>query len=132
MLGQFPSLQAFERVSRKDFVVFVEPPSLHPRLAAQHALFSLTRRPTSTLDHWLERHPDVYRRVTVPAASKAEIRDKLDQANINERILHGGLDGLCRWLARYYTPAQCGRAEPSARLRGRIPSGAPRARDSRR
>lgn len=60
--------------------------------------------PTASLDRRLMRHPDVYRRVVIPAAMKWEIREKLDQANINQRVLHGGLDGLSRWLARYYRP----------------------------
>lgn len=112
MLQRFDTLQAFDRLGRSPFVVFVEPPTVHPRLAAQHALFSLMPHPTARLDRWLLRHPDVCRRVVIPAALKWEIRDKLDQANINERVLHGGLDGLARWLGRYYRPVRRRGANP--------------------
>jgi hypothetical protein len=47
-------------------------------------------------------HRDVVRRIVIPASLKWEVRDKLDQANINERVLFPGLDGLSRWLTRYY------------------------------
>jgi len=58
----------------------------------------------ATLDDWLGLHPTLARRVIIPASLKWEVRDKLDQANVNERVLFPGLDGLSRWLTRYYWP----------------------------
>jgi len=60
--------------------------------------------PRALLDEWLARHPQLYRRIIIPAALKWEVRDKLDQANITERVLLPGLDGLSRWLKRHYSP----------------------------
>ncbi|MFL6030187.1 MAG: FRG domain-containing protein [Gaiellaceae bacterium] len=87
-----------------EFVVFVEPPSFDDRIVNQYALFSLTSRPDVSLDEWLAEHPGLLRKLVIPAALKWEVRDKLDQANITERVLFPGLDGLSRWLARYYAP----------------------------
>ena len=104
MLSTFRSLAQFDRLSRKPFVVFLEPPSLDPRIVNQLALFSLMSSASATMDDWLAAHPRLARRVVIPAALKWEVRDKLDQANINERVLFPGLDGLSRWLTRYYWP----------------------------
>ena len=104
MLGEFSSLRAFDALAREPFVVFLEPPSLDTRILNQFALFSLMPSPCARLDTWLDARPDLCRRVVVPAELKWEVRDKLDQANINERTLFPGLDGLSRWLERYYTP----------------------------
>jgi hypothetical protein len=102
MLGAFSSLADLDRLSRKPFVLFVEPPSLDPRIANQFALFSLMPRPESRIDQWLASTPQLARRIIIPASLKWEVRDKLDQLNINERVLFPGLDGLTRWLTRYY------------------------------
>ena len=104
MLGGFDTFAAFDRLASTPFVVFMEPPAIDRRILNQHALFSLMSSPTARLDEWLHANPDLFRRVTIPAAAKWEIRDKLDQANINERILFPSLEGLCRWLGRYYMP----------------------------
>jgi hypothetical protein len=89
-----------------DFVAFFEPPSLDDRIVNQYGLFSLMPDPTAQLDHWLERHPELVRRLIVPADLKWEVRDKLDQANVTERVLFPGLDGLTAWLKRYYSPRE--------------------------
>jgi hypothetical protein len=102
MLQVFGSLREFDRLSPRPFVVFLEPPSLDPRIVNQYALFSLMSSPRATMDEWLAAHAELGRRIIIPASLKWEIRDKLDEANINERVLFPGLDGLSRWLARYY------------------------------
>ena len=105
MLGQAArTLAEFDSLAAEPFVVFFEPPSLDARIVNQFALFSLMSDATGVLDRWLQRHPDLFRRLIIPAAFKWEVRDKLDQANVTERVLFPGLDGLSRWLRRQYTP----------------------------
>jgi hypothetical protein len=104
MLSEFGTFRGFDALGHEPFVIFLEPPSLDTRILNQFALFSLMPSASARLDKWLEAHPTLYRRVTIPAELKWEVRDKLDQANINERTLFPGLDGLSRWLERYYLP----------------------------
>ena len=100
-------LHRLEKESGTEFVIFLEPPSLDERIVNQFALFSLMSNPITRLDHWLaakaDQVPNLYRRLIIPAELKWEIRDRLDQANITERVLFPGLDGLGQWLKRYYT-----------------------------
>lgn len=98
------SLEEFEALSATEFAVFFEPPSLDERMVNQYALFSLMSSPTGILSSWLAERPELYRKIIIPARLKREVRDKLDQANVTERVLFPGLDGLSRWLARYYSP----------------------------
>ena len=63
MLSTFRSVAQFDRLSRKPFVVFLEPPSLDPRIVNQLALFSLMSSASATLDDWLAAHPRLARRV---------------------------------------------------------------------
>ncbi|HET9451822.1 MAG TPA: FRG domain-containing protein [Aggregicoccus sp.] len=135
-------LDAFDALTRKPFVLFFEPPSLDQRIVNQFALFSLMNGAPWRVDDFLAHQRHGVRRVIIPARLKAEIRDKLDQANITERVLFPGLDGLCRWLRRYYSPtdllrdtpsaallpAPYGRGEQEAGARARVPTARPRTR----
>jgi hypothetical protein len=99
-----PTLERFDNLAKEPFLVFLDPPSLDERIVNQFALFSLLSGPDLSLDDWLAGRPELARRVVLPAGLKWEVRDKLDQANVTERVLFPGLDGLSRWLERYYTP----------------------------
>jgi len=104
MLDAFATLRDFDALLRDAFLLFIEPPALDARILNQAALFSPMPSPSACLLEWLDAHPDLCRRVVVPAELKWEVRDKLDQANITERTLFPGLDGLSRPLERYYMP----------------------------
>jgi hypothetical protein len=96
-------LNEFDSISDEVFLLFYEPPSIDQRIINQYALFSLLSSPDIYVDEWLKKHPEIARKFIIPADLKWEIRDKLDQANITERVLFPGLDGLSIWLKRLYT-----------------------------
>jgi len=98
------TLEAFDamKTGHEDFVAFFEPPSMDNRIINQFALLSVMSNPTLFMNDWLNNHSDTYYRIIIPANLKWEVRDKLDQANITERVIFPGLDGLSAWLRRWY------------------------------
>jgi len=99
------SLEELDALAGENVVIFFEPPSIDDRIVNQYAFCSVMSDPTLALDAWLGDHPWLARKIIIPAALKWEIRDKLDQANVNERVLFPGLDGLSCWLKRHYSPS---------------------------
>ncbi|WP_234462583.1 FRG domain-containing protein [Adhaeribacter terrigena] len=97
------SLKELAGLQKEEFVLFLEPPSLDQRIVHQYALFSVMSTAEARLHDWLGNHPDLYFRIVIPAKLKWEIRNKLDQANITERVLFPGLKGLSQLLKRQYT-----------------------------
>lgn len=96
------SLLELQELKEEPYCVFFEPPSLDERIVNQYAVFSMMSDPNVYLDQWLPTTKIDYFKIIIPAELKWEIRDKLDQSNINERLLFPGLDGLARWLKRHY------------------------------
>lgn len=96
------NLEDFDDLADDTFAVFMEPPSIDDRIVNQFAIFSALSNAKMTMDDWLSKNTSKSKKVVVPAHLKWEIRDKLDQANINERVIYPGLDGLTKWLKRHY------------------------------
>ncbi|HZP24525.1 MAG TPA: FRG domain-containing protein [Terriglobales bacterium] len=113
LAGAAANLRELEALGHESFALYFEPPSFDERIVNQFALFSMMSDPDAQLGDWLEQHPDLVRRVIIPAPRKWEIRDKLDQGNITERVLFPGLDGLSCWLRRHYMPRAEATSEPA-------------------
>ena len=99
-----PGIDGLATAQDEPCLLFLEPPSIDDRVVNQYALLSVMSSATTRVDEWLSARPEFHVRYIIPAALKWEIRDKLDQANITERVLFPGLDGLSVWLRRHYTP----------------------------
>ena len=98
------SLPRLSSLSDEVIMIFFEPPSIDDRIVNQFAFFSIMSDSKSVMDDWLKAHPEIWRKIIIPAGLKWEIRDKLDQSNITERVLFPGLDGLSCTLKRQYSP----------------------------
>lgn len=99
-----PTLNAFDTLCDDTFALFFEPPSLDQRIVNQYALFSVLSDQALAFDRWMEAKDKHLTKLIIPGALKWQVRDRLDWLNITERVLFPGLDGLCTWLRRYYTP----------------------------
>ena len=96
-----PTLDELEQASGQEpFVLFFEPPSLDDRIVNQSAVLSTLSHGEASMDDWIEEHAEICHAWRIPPDAKAEIRERLDQSNITERVLMPGLDGLATWSGR--------------------------------
>ena len=105
---EFPSLARFDKLPG-EACVFFEPPSIEARIASQFGILSAMNGPHVSHHDYFAREaaqrPNLVHKIVITAAAKPQVRDMLDQNNINERMLFPGMPGLCDWLKRHYGPA---------------------------
>lgn len=89
-------------------LVLLEPPSIDQRIINQYSYFSVIPSKMENgydengIESFLEKYSTRTVKYTIKADIKWQIRDMLDNMNINERIAFPGLDGLSKWLTRHY------------------------------
>mmetsp|Transcript_523 Transcript_523/g.1302 ORF Transcript_523/g.1302 Transcript_523/m.1302 type:complete len:504 (-) Transcript_523:1693-3204(-) len=88
-----------------DSLVFMEAPALHQRVINQNHVFAFLSDSTKTTDQWLEQHQSecTHRKIVISKHLKQEVRQRLNNFAITERLLFPGLDGTSRWLKKFYT-----------------------------
>ena len=96
------SLKQYDEDMGDRSFVCLEPPSVDQRIINQYSFFSVIPSAITNISDFLEKCPARTVKYVIDKSLRWQLRDILDQLNINERIMYPGLDGLSRWIARHY------------------------------
>lgn len=96
------TLQDYDTATNGSSMVILEPPSIDPRIVNQYAFFSVIPGQVISIEEFLNTYTSNTVKYIINKDLKWRIRDFLDEANISERTVYPGLDGICKWLARHY------------------------------
>lgn len=102
------AVSKYDSDMRDQSFVLLEPPSIDQRIINQYSYFSVIPSRIENgddeegIENFLEKYTTQTIKYTIDADIKWQIRDMLDNININERIAFPGLDGLSKWLTRHY------------------------------
>ena len=82
--------------------VTVEPPSIYQRIVNQYSFFTVVPKGITNLVQFLDQNTDNTVKYIIDKNLRWDLRDILDQLNMNERMIYPGKDGIAKWLARHY------------------------------
>lgn len=96
------TIERYDGLTEGKSMVIMEPPSIDPRIVNQYAFFSVIPQQVVDIEGFLGDVTSKTIKYIIDKDLKWRIRDFLDEANISERTVYPGLDGICKWLARHY------------------------------
>ncbi|MCQ2353620.1 MAG: FRG domain-containing protein [Clostridia bacterium] len=96
------SIEQYDLDMGMDSIACIEPPSIDQRIISQYSFFSVIPSGITDIEDYYERHESGLVKYIIKKEIRWDVRDLLDQMNINERIIYPGLDGLSKLLARHY------------------------------
>ena len=83
-------------------LVTVEPPSLDQRIVNQYSFFTVIPTGITDLESYLNANTERTVKYVIDKRLRWDLRDILDQLNMNERMIYPGKEGIAKWLARHY------------------------------
>ncbi len=96
------SLKDYDEDMGNQSFVCLEPPSVDQRIINQYSFFTVIPSGIGNISEFLQESPVETIKYVINKSLRWQLRDILDQFNVNERIIYPGLDGLSRWIARHY------------------------------
>ena len=83
-------------------LMVVELPSLDQRIVNQYSFFTILPKGITDLEKFLDDNTENAVKYIIHRDLRWDLREILDQLNINDRIIYPGMDGIAKWLARHY------------------------------
>ena len=96
------SIEDYDRSMGSQSMVMVEPPSVDQRIVNQYSFFSMVPKGIKDLVKYLDENTENTVKYIIDRSLRWDLRDILDQLNMNERTRYPGLDGISKWIARHY------------------------------
>lgn len=106
LLGKVDAMERYDSEMGNSAMVLLEPPSIDQRIINQYSYFSVVPAEMENdelgIENFLKKYTNKTVKYIVDAKLKWQIRDMLDNMNMNERTAFPGLDGVSKWLVRHY------------------------------
>ena len=96
------SIAQYDLLLGDSAIILLEPPSIDQRIISQYSYFSIIPKGISDVENFLELKTNCTTKYIIDKKLRWQVKDMLDQMNINERVLFPGLDGVSAWLKRHY------------------------------
>lgn len=95
-------IDQYDRDMADRSLVTVEPPSIDQRIVNQYSFFTILPSGITDLEQYLNENTEHTVKYVIDRSLRWDLRDILDQLNMNERMIYPGIDGIAKWIARHY------------------------------
>lgn len=96
------SIEEYDRDMGGRSLVMIEPSSIDQRIVSQYSFFTVLPKGIGKLEKYLEEETENTVKYIIDRSLRWDLRDILDELNMNERTIYPGLDGISKWIARHY------------------------------